>query len=339
MSLFNKDKIQNTKLLNPVDAYNSLLKSMSGAGFERKLKYNIFYQIFAFKGVKEGIGTSTLVANTALAIASLGLSVLVIDTSILSPTQDTLLKTGLDNYDDDKISDWLDLPFVKKAVTHQSHLDNRISVLSFYKRTVIDALSTNDNENLVDMAITEFHTKFDIILIDCCHELTSVNTSAMQMSQQVIQVWNDTPSVLANIDSFITNSVTLSCPMDKMRNVIYSKISRDAIGSMDGVLKQYRFKKLTSTVNSEECSLILTLNKVLWQYASDNADIVAYTNAIIDIISFVLNIKELNNEAKGTITSNDIMDGLVEGTVTKDLLDKAEKNMPPINEGFKGGNN
>ena len=45
MSLFNKDKIQNTKLLNPVDAYSSLLKSMSGAGFERKLKYNIFYQI------------------------------------------------------------------------------------------------------------------------------------------------------------------------------------------------------------------------------------------------------------------------------------------------------
>ena len=53
----------------------------------------MFYQIFAFKGVADGVGTSTLVANVALALADLGLTVLVMDTSMLHPVQDILLKT------------------------------------------------------------------------------------------------------------------------------------------------------------------------------------------------------------------------------------------------------
>lgn len=325
MGFFSKldnDKVKNIKLGDPRAIYNSILKGASGANVVRDLKYNIFYQIFAFKGIVEGVGTSTLVANTAIAIADLGLSVLVIDTSILNPVQDTLLKTKLEDKDADKIKDWFDLPYTKFSVLHQSSINNKISVLSFYNRTVIDALSTNDNNTLVDLALTEFHTKFDIILIDCCHELTSVNTASLQMSQQVIQVWNDTPTVLSCLDNFITNCVTLSCPMDKMRNVVYSKINREAMGSMDNLLKQYRFKKLTSFINSEACSLVLTIDKVLWQYASSNKDIEAYTNSIIDVVALILNIQELNNKSRGTITSNDIMEGKVDGTVTKKMLDK-----------------
>lgn len=334
MGLFSKvdeSKTSNLKIKDPRELYNSVLKGTSGASVTRDLKYNIFYQVYAFKGIKDGVGTSTLVANTAIAIAELGLSVLVIDTSVLQPSQDTLLNTNLDNYDDDKIKDWFDLPYTKQSVLHQSHINNKVSVLSFHKRNVIDVLSTNDNSSLVDLALTMFHTKFDIILIDCCHELTSINTTALQMSQQVIQVWTDTPTVLANLDMFITNCVTLSCPMDKMRNVIFSKLGREAMGSMDGLLKQYRFKKLTSFIDSEACNFILTLGKVLWQYPSNDKDVIDYTNSIIDIVALVLNIAELDNTAKGTITSNDIVDGKVEGTVTKKLMDDEAKIREELN--------
>ena len=324
MGLFSnvdESKTSNLTIKDPRELYKAFLKGTSGAGLARDLKYNIFYQIFAFKGIKEGVGTSTLVANTAVAIADLGLSVLVIDTSILQPTQDTLLHTNLDNYDEDKIKDWFELPYTRQSVLHQSRINSNVSVLSFFRRNVIDCLSTNDNSSLVDLALTMFHNKFDIILIDCCHELTSINTSALQMSQQVIQVWNDQPTVLANLDMFITNCVTLSCPMDKMRNVVFSKISREAMGSMDVLLKQYRFKKLTSFVNSESCSLVCTLDRILWQYASKDKDIIEYTNSIIDIVGLILNIAELDGKAKGTITSNDIIDGKVEGTLSKKFVD------------------
>lgn len=334
MGLFSKvdeSKTSNLKVRDPRELYNTILKGASGASITRDLKYNIFYQVYAFKGIKDGVGVSTLVANTAIAIAELGLSVLVIDTSVLQPSQDTLLKTNLDEYPSEKIKDWFDLPYTKQSVLHQSHINSNISVLSFFRRNVVDILSTNDNSSLVDLALTLFHTKFDIILIDCCHELTSINTTALQMSQQVIQVWNDTPSVLANLDMFITNCVTLSCPMDKMRNVVFSKLSREAMGNMDGLLKQYRFKKLTSFVDSESTSFVCTLGKTLWQYPSKDKDIVDYTNSIIDVIALILNLSELDNKSKGTITSNDIMDGKVEGTVTKELMDREEKIREELN--------
>ena len=68
-----------------------------------------------------------------------------------------------------------------------------------------------------------------------------------------------------------------------------------------------------------------TLNKVLWQYPSKDSDFIEYTNAIIDIVALILNITELNKGAKGTITSNDIMDGKVEGTVVKKLKDAGKE--------------
>ena len=68
------------------------------------------------------------------------------------------------------------------------------------------------------------------------------------MSQKVIQVWNDSPTVVSNLDNFISNCVTLCCPLDKMRFVIYSKDNPDVIGGLDELLKQYRLKKITLPV-------------------------------------------------------------------------------------------
>lgn len=331
MGLFDKfvdkEKAQNLTVANPRDVFNRILKSASGSSIVRDLKYSIFYQIYCFKGVVDGVGTSTIVANTALAIAELGVSVLVIDTSILQPVQDVLLKTNIENKDEKNIYDWFDLPYVKNSVLHQSQINNRISVLSFYgkHRGIVDILSTNDNASLVELALTEFHNKFDIILIDSCHELTTINSTAMQMSQQIIQVWNDSPTVVSNIDDFITNCVTLSCPLDKMRNVVYSKINRDAMGNLDVLLKEYRLKKLATCYLSESCSLVLVTGKHLWQYVSSDKDIVDYTNFIIDVVALILNLNTYNSEAKGTITSSDIIEGKVDGTLSKEIIEHSEE--------------
>ncbi len=331
MGLINRfidtEKTSKVKMVSPKELYGNMLKAVSGHGAVRDVKFDIFYQIIAFKGVVEGVGCSTLVANTALAVAQLGLSVCVIDTSVLSPVQDILLKTDYKNRvpDKDKRLDWFDLPFTKLSVLHESKLHRNISVLSFYgkDRGVVDMLSTNDTADLVELAYTQLHTKFDLILVDCCHEVTSVNTAALQQSQHVIQVWNDAPTVVHNIENFINNCACLSCPLDKMRTVVYSKIMDDVVGDLDAVLAQYRLNKLASCRFSKDVQRVAVIGGTLYQYASEDEDITNYTEFIIAIACHVCNIHD-ESEPHGTITSQDIMDGKVDGTYHKELKDYNE---------------
>ena len=321
-----REKASDLTLKDPREVFTNILKQTSGSSVVRELKYDIFYQIIGFKGVVEGVGTSTLVANTAIALASLGLTVCVVDTSILAPVQDVLLKSNYvgNNVEEKNRLDWFDMPYTKLSPLHSSSISKNISILSFYgkNRGITDILSTNDSSALVEIAFSELHNKFDIILVDCCSELSSINTAALQMSQSVIQVWNDSPSVLGCLDSFITHCVTLSCPLDKMRYVVYSKINPDVMGNIDELLNEYRLHKLAQTVISRDISRVINIGKPLWQYPERNEDIEGYTNAIIDIVCHICNIDRSGKPIhKGTITSNDIMEGRVDGTLTKKLKD------------------
>lgn len=339
-----EDKTSKMTVKDPKKIFEEILKQVSGASLTRQARYEVFYQIIAFKGVCDGVGTSTIVANTALALADLGLNVCVIDTSILHPTQDVLLKSNYvgTSLDMDKRLDWFDMPYTKRSPLHSSTLNNKISILSFYgkQRGITDILSTMDNDTLVQIAITELHTKFDIILIDCCQEMTCVNTTALQMSQRVIQVWNDTPTVVENIDNFITNQVVLSCPLDKMRYVICSKTNPDVIGNLNSLIEQYRLRVITTTVASRDIGRVLCMSKPLWQYPSTEEDIVAYTNSIIEIVSNLLNINDDTNvdtvEAKkqAKIVEDTRVENEQEYTDDLGLLEEEER--PKKRRGFFG---
>jgi cellulose biosynthesis protein BcsQ len=321
------NKSSKMTVISPRKAFEDVLKQASGSAYTRALKYNIYYQIYAFYGIVDGIGTSTLVANTALGIAEAGLTVCVIDTSILAPVQDVLLNTNeavLDeNSQDTEHFDWFDMPFMKTSPLHVSKKNKNISVLSFKgkRRGVIDFLSTNDSDSLAEIALTTLHNKFDIILIDCCHEMSAVNTACLQQAQQVIQVWNDSPTVLANLENFITNSITLSCALDKMRYVVGNRLSKDAIGSLDDLCKQYRCKLLTTNYLSEELYLLAVTGKTLFRVTSTDDLVINYTESVIEVICHILNIDLTGKKPKGTISSNEIMNGVVEGTLHKELKD------------------
>lgn len=327
-----EDKTSKMTVRDPKKVFEDILKQVSGASLTRQSKFKIFYQIIAFKGVCDGVGTSTLVANTALALADLGLNICVVDTSILSPSQDVLLKSNYvgTDLDMDKRLDWFDMPYTKRSPLHSSTLNNKISILSFYgkQRGITDILSTMDNDTLVQIAITELHNKFDLILIDCCQEMTCVNTTALQMSQRVIQVWNDTPSVIENIDNFITNQVVLSCPLDKMRFVICSKTNPDVIGNLNSLIDQYRLTKVTTTVESRAIGRVLCMSKPLWQYPSSEEDIVAYTNSILEIVEMILN---MGNEDTEYDTQNKVID-----ETTKENLNEYQEERPKKRKRFFG---
>lgn len=331
MGFFNKEKTSSLTVRSPQEVFTDILKMTSGAGYVRNLDFDIFYQIVAFKGVMDGVGTSTLVANTALAIAKLGLTVCVIDSSVLSPVQDVLLHTNWRDKDINDRKDWFDMMYTSESVLHQSKLNKNISVLSFKgkKRDITDIMGTQDSDLLVETALSVLHDKFDIILIDCCQEVTKINTGCIQQAQKVIQVWSDTPHIISNIDMWITNNVILSCPLDKMRYVVINKFVDDIHCDFSGMLSQYRFTQLASCSLSIDVARVNATGKPLWEHATTDKGVLEFNNCIIDIVCHLLNIDENSDKPKGTFTSNDITDGKVKGTI-HEKLKKQSSEVPNI---------
>lgn len=331
MGFFDKEKASNLTIRSPHDIFTDILKATSGVNYKRNVEFDIFYQVVAFKGITDGVGTSTLVANTAIAIAKLGLTVCVIDNSVLNPVQDVLLRTNWKDVEMKNRKDWFDIMYTDDSVLHQSKISSNISVLSFKgkKRDITDIMGTQDSDLLVETALSILHNKFDIILIDCCQETTQINAGCIQQAQKVIQVWSDTPHIISNIDMWITNNVILSCPLDKMRYVVISKFVNDIHCDFTSMLNQYRFTELASCSLSIDIARVNAMGKILWQYPSASEEIIEFNNCIIDIVCHLLNIAENKEEHRGTFTSNDIMDGKVSGTLHEKMLEK-DKEIPKI---------
>lgn len=327
MGFFNKEKTSNITVKSPREIFTDVLKMTSGTGYVRNIEFDIFYQIVAFKGIADGVGTSTLVANTAIALAKLGLTVCVIDSSVLSPVQDVLLKTNWRDKEMKDRTDWFDMMYTNTSVLNQSKINKNISVLSFKgkKRDITDIMGTQDSDLLVETALSVLHDKFDIILIDCCQEVTRINTACIQQAHKVIQVWTDTPHIISNIDMWITNNVILSCPLDKMRYVVVNKYVNDIHCDFSGMLKQYRFTQLTSCSLSVDIARINAMGKQLWDYPTNDRDVVEFNNCIIDIVCHLLNLGENTFKPSGTITSNDIEEGKVKGTLHEKLSKKSSE--------------
>lgn len=331
MGFFDKEKTSSITVKSPSEIFTDILKVTSGTGYARNTEFDIFYQVVAFKGICDGVGTSTLVANTAIAISKLGLTVCVIDASVLNPAQDVLLKTNWKDQDIENRKDWFDIMYTDDSVLHKSKISSNISVLSFKgkKRDITDLMGTQDTDLLVETALSILHSKFDIILIDCCQETTQINAACIQQAQKVIQVWSDTPHLISNIDMWITNNVIMSCPLDKMRYVVISKFVNDIRCDFSGMLSQYRFTQLASCSLSIDVARANAMGKNIWGYASNSEEIEEFNNCIIAIVCHLLNIDDDKEEHRGSFTSNDISDGKVDGTLHKKMKE-TDKNIPDI---------
>lgn len=309
--------LKGVSIEDPRTILTDLLRTSSGSSVERTMRYNIFYQIVAFKGIKDGLGCSTIVANTALAMARLGLNVCVVDTSILSPSQDILLKTNYKNAKKNEVVDWFDMGFTGKSVLNISSIDKKISVLSFQNRTMIDLLSTSDNESLVDLAFTQLVTKFDIVLVDLCNEPSCISTTAMQLAHKVVQIWSDSEVVLRSVESFIQNNIICSCSMDKMRSVVTSNTYDEVTTDWDSLMKKYHFKHIAHVGKSEEIAKRSVTGQAIYNSVTSDAGIQQFNDCITDIVCHLLDINSETGKAIGTYTFDDVVEGRVDGTLSQ----------------------
>lgn len=303
-------------LVSPADVFRNSLKLTSGTAFS-KTANGVFYQIVGFRAVCDGYGSSLLLANTAIALAEKGLKVCVVDTSILRPVQDVYLKTGVRTKNPKEVLDWFDLPLTKKSVLGVSSVNKNINVLCFTNRTIVDALSSSDTEELVTMAFKQLESRYDIILVDICNEPTSVATTAMTKVHTVFQVWSNDVQCLNSLPSFIKNVTTLACTVDKLKYVITSSVIEDIKTDWSSVLGKYGFKHLASTPFSMDIARVSASGSPIWGYPSNADGIVKFNNAIAIICNKILGSDV--DLSGGTLSVDDVVNGKVEGTTTYNL--------------------
>lgn len=321
---------ENVEFKTVGDLFLELLKTTSGTDYGVSTRFNIYNQIVGFKGVRAGIGTSTIVSYVAQSLAKVGVKVCVLDTSIMHPTQDIYLKRDTSKDEEGKVYDWFDMPYVEDNVLGVSKLSNNISILSFRNRTIVDMLSISDNADLVLYALEELKGKYDIILVDLCDEPTSITATCLQQCHMIFQVWSNDRLSLECITRSMENNLILSCSKDKMKNVIVSSEIDDVVTKWKTLVDTLDCKLIGSIGYSMDIAREHSVGNNLLDNINSSTDINQFIECINIICGKLLGM-DLDNSHKGNVTVSKIMNGDVENTLSQDYK-KLEEDMEFIVE-------
>lgn len=290
------------------------LKSVSGNSVVRNNNFFIFNKIIGFKGIVDGVGCSTLVAEIAVNLAKVGLNVCVIDTSFLAPAQFTLLDVNLEN---EEQKDWFDLGRAETTanILKISKINSNIAVLGLRNRNINDLISNYDTEEMVTVAYNILEDMYDVVLVDICSETTNITTAAAIHSHTIFQVWTDEYLVMNNLDNFLKNMIYRCCHVDKMKNVIINKMSITSQSEWSSVLKKYNFSCIGELPFSVAFYTNHCLGLLLSKMTTVDKQVEKINSEMVRICDFILGKGFID----GKLKAKDIMDGKVEGTARKKM--------------------
>lgn len=208
---------------------DSIIKTLAGNGEDTKRR-RVIDNLVAFVGAAGGVGTSTLVANVAVALKKRGMQVLVIDTHIQYPTMHSFFGIKQEIEKKDLVSFLLGKNVIGESIENC----NGISVMYANNRTLVDA-ATCDVAKCSDnmfQAIASVRELFDVILFDCGNDLGNdlVNVTLFQ-ADSVYLVWNESLTCISNTDRMRRNmsmtgiefSHKVRVVLNKRTNIHYSK--------------------------------------------------------------------------------------------------------------------
>lgn len=303
---------------------SGVLKTISGADTTRLSKFNIFNKIIGFKGVIDGVGCSTVVANIAVELAKRGVNVCVVDTAIMYPTQSLLLKANEFAKEEINDKDWFSIGATDSTsgIIKNSKYSNSIGILGFnQKHTIVDFCSTYDNEALVEVAFNIIERLYDVILVDLSNECSNISTVSAIKCHTIYQVWSDEYIAMSSIESFLQNMLISSIQSEKIRTVIINKNGDLPDDNLNELLKKYRFEKLADIPYSYEYAMKSRKGLLLHELATKDEQVNKMPDQIGRICDRILGLDAENS----TISGMDIVEGKVDGTVSKKMKDRADE--------------
>lgn len=197
------EELRGRQVVNLSENFNSTVKNLgrelSGTDFNDKRNKMILDHIFCFTGLAGGVGTSTLVANTAFTLKKMGYSVLVIDTNIMYPIQHSFFKIKQEISTKDFFSFLYGECSLGECIKYP--MGNDLGVILANNRGLIELVDaeTKESANAFLECLERVGSLFDFVLIDTGNNLNSelVNT-ALYKSDRIIAVMDENIECLSN---------------------------------------------------------------------------------------------------------------------------------------------
>lgn len=197
------EELKGRQVINLSENLNSTVKNLgrelSGADLQEKRNKMILDHIFCFTGLAGGVGTSTLVANTAFTLKKLGYSVLIIDTNIMYPIQHSFFRIKQEVSTKDFFSFLYGECSLGECIKYP--MGNDLGVMLANNRGLIDFVDTETKEsaNAFIECLERVGSLFDFVLIDTGNNLGSeLTNAALYKADKIIAVMDENIECLSN---------------------------------------------------------------------------------------------------------------------------------------------
>lgn len=277
---------------------SKLLSTVSGNQGMKISEQLLFDKVIGFKGVVGGVGTSTIIANTAIALSDkTNYTIGILDTSFLHGGQYPLLFSSDDlRLLDKKVKkDLLDFNGDISEISVTTQYKN-VYVIALNNRTVVDMLSTRDNAQIIEKIITSMKNFYDVILIDLGHESTQIATHGAIKCNKIYYVAEPSIRCTYNLRKCINTMATLAIPLGKANKVIISKEIDSMHTGLSKVLEDAGLKIICSIPLSMDIAKLGVSGKRIWGRASKNPEISEFHSAIESILDDIIQLTPLNEK-------------------------------------------
>lgn len=276
---------------------SSILKRFSGNRDYIVSDQLLYDKVIGFRGVVAGVGTSTIVQNTAIALTELtNYKVCVVDTAFMYPTQYPMLN----NKKEESRKDFLDFDKELSDIVVKTNYPN-ITLVSMSMRNITDMLSLADSEETVERLFGVLKSYFDVILVDLSQELTNITTHSAVKCNRVFNVADQSLKSVYHLKKSINLMATLAVPIAKANVVIINKVLPDILTNTQAVLEGAGMKVITEIPHSIDIAKLGVTGSPIFSKKTTNRDVYAFSSSIITIVENLLSLtpKNANRLQKG----------------------------------------
>lgn len=281
-----------------------VLGTLSG-GMEEKLSEQLlFNKVIGFRGIKDGVGCSTIVYNTACAITHhYRYSVCVIDTNMLYPSQECYLKSSREI---DK--DFMDFTGENLSEVAYKVPNDNIYLISMRSRYLADMLSAKECQSTVDKLFEAVKNFFDVILVDLSHEPTWATTIAAMRCNKIYTIVDPCISTLSVMQKSLNSLASAGVPPYKYKNVIVNKNISDINTGLFRTLKSYDLDVIAEIPFSVDIARFGVTGEKLFGAISNRVAVTKFNQAVEAIVNDFMTSNETTRSkerAPGESVEND----------------------------------
>lgn len=270
-----------SKLLGAVSGNNGLVVS----------EQLLFDKVIGFKGVTNGVGTSTVVQNVAYAISqNTNYSVCVLDTNFLAPS---LYPMMVDASEPKNPKDYLEFTGDLQELVVNTKYRN-VYLLHLQNRGILDMMSNKDNELTIEKVIGALKSYYDIVLIDLSQELTNTSTISAIKCNKIYLVCDLALKTTYNLRKTLNTMSILAIPTTKVTKVILNKTIPDVSTNLHTLFKESGLTEMCNIPMSQDIATLGISGQHIWTQQGTSKDIISFSNSINAVMKDIIQVTPLN---------------------------------------------